>query len=49
MKAVRYKDGTLLMPGSHAHKLAIESKQKELDAHMKELTARYKAAIGERQ
>lgn len=42
-KAIRYKDGTLLMPGSQAHKLATEGKQKELDTHMKEVDARFRA------
>lgn len=49
MKAIRYKDGTLLMQGSQAHKLATEGKQKELDAHMKEVDARFRAAQGDQK
>ncbi len=36
-KAVRYKDGTLMMPGSEALKLHEEGKHEELAKHMKKL------------
>lgn len=45
--SIRYKDGSLLAPGSLAHKLATEGKHKELYAHMKDVDARYAALVGD--
>lgn len=45
-KPIRYKDGTLMMPGSDAHELATAGKTKELDKHMKELDATWRKHEG---
>lgn len=46
LKAVKYRDGCLA-PGSRAYELFHEKKIKELDAHLREVEARYKKLIGE--
>jgi len=38
-KAVRYPDGTLMMPGSEALRLHEEGQHEDLAAHMKQLDA----------
>lgn len=45
-KPIRYKDGTLMMPGSDAHELATAGKTKELDKHMKELDEKWRKMEG---
>lgn len=44
-RSVHYK-GLLLMRGSVAHTLHSEGKFKELDAHLRDVEARYRALLG---
>lgn len=45
-KPIRYKDGTLMMPGSTGHELAVAGKTKELDKHMKEVDLAWRKLSG---
>lgn len=45
-KAVRYKDGTLMMPGSEALKLYEDGKHTELEKHMRKLDETWRSMEG---
>jgi hypothetical protein len=45
-KPIRYKDGTMMMPGSGGYELATLKKTKELDKHMADLDKAWRKLEG---